>query len=79
MLKQEIKVVEKVFHKENEVFQVIAASVDELSFRFIGKNGKKHDITANITVRIIDLLLIGKSEVEGCLVAVGYYYFIIGW
>ncbi|CAG7725182.1 unnamed protein product [Allacma fusca] len=49
-LKQEIKTVEKVFLKNNnERFQVVSASLDELTCVFIGKNGKKHEITANIT------------------------------
>lgn len=49
-LKQEIRSVERVFHKTHERFQVLSASVDELACRFICKSGKKHDITANITV-----------------------------
>ena len=49
-LKQEIKTLESVFPKNHERFQVVAASVDELTCRFIGKNGKKYDIHANITV-----------------------------
>ena len=53
-LKQEIKTVEKVFLKNHhERFQVISASLDELTCIFIGKNGKKHEITANITVSFI--------------------------
>jgi len=49
-LKQEIRAVEKVFNKENERFQVLTATVDELACRFVCASGKKHDITANITV-----------------------------
>lgn len=56
-LKQEIKAVERIFPKDHERFQVTAASVDELTCRFIGKNGKKHDITANITVSQTLILL----------------------
>lgn len=48
-LKQEIKTLESVFPKNHERFQVVAASVDELTCRFIGKNAKKYDIHANIT------------------------------
>lgn len=48
-LKQEIKTLEAVFPKNHERFQIVSASVDELSCRFIGKNGKKYEIHANIT------------------------------
>lgn len=49
-LKSEIKTLEKLFSKSHEVFQIVNASVDELTCRFISKNGKKTDIHANITV-----------------------------
>lgn len=48
-LKQEIKTLESFFTKNHERFQVVAASVDELTCRFIGKHGKKYEIHANIT------------------------------
>jgi hypothetical protein len=49
-LKQEIRTLEGFFSKNHERFQILSASVDELSCRFIGKNGKKYEIHANITV-----------------------------
>lgn len=49
-LKSEIKTLERLFTKGHERFQIINASVDELTCRFITKNGKKYDIHANITV-----------------------------
>lgn len=51
-LKSEIKTLEKLFPKNHERFAIINASVDELTCRFITKNGKKFDIHANITVSI---------------------------
>nr|CAG4638533.1 EOG090X0867 [Cyclestheria hislopi] len=48
-LKQEIRTLESVFSKTHERFQIVSASVDELTCRFIGKYGKKYDIHANIT------------------------------
>lgn len=48
-LKSEIKTLEQIFTKNHERFQILNASVDELTCRFIGKNGKKYDIHANIT------------------------------
>lgn len=49
-LKLEIKTLEQVFPKSHERFQIMSASVDELTCRFVGKNGKKYEIHANITV-----------------------------
>lgn len=49
-LKQEMKTLERLFSKSHELFQIVNASVDELTCRFISKNGKKYDIHANITV-----------------------------
>lgn len=51
-LKSEIRTLESIFPKNHERFQIMSASVDELSCRFIGKNGKKYEIHANITVSI---------------------------
>uniref|UniRef100_U5EZP1 Putative ubiquitin-conjugating enzyme e2 q n=1 Tax=Corethrella appendiculata TaxID=1370023 RepID=U5EZP1_9DIPT len=48
-LKLEIKTLEQIFTKTHERFQILNATVDELSCRFIGRNGKKYDIHANIT------------------------------
>lgn len=48
-LKLEIKTLEQIFTKNHERFQILNASVDELSCRFIGRNGKQYDIHANIT------------------------------
>ncbi|XP_076350474.1 ubiquitin-conjugating enzyme E2 Q1-like isoform X3 [Tachypleus tridentatus] len=48
-LKQDIKTLELHFPKSHERFQVVAASVDELTCRFVGKNEKKYEIHANIT------------------------------
>jgi len=48
-LKQEIRTLEQIFPRDHERFQIVSASVDELSCRFIGKNGKKYEIHANIT------------------------------
>jgi len=48
-LKQDIKKLDAIFHKNHERFQVIQATVDEITCRFIGKNNKKYEIHANIT------------------------------
>lgn len=49
-LKLEIKTVEQIFTKSHERFQVLTATVDELTCRFIGHNNRRYDIHANITV-----------------------------
>lgn len=49
-LKLEIKTLERFFPKNHERFQIMSASVDELSCKFIGSTGKKYEIHANITV-----------------------------
>ncbi|XP_026687015.1 ubiquitin-conjugating enzyme E2 25 [Diaphorina citri] len=48
-LKQEIRTLESIFPKTNNRFQILNASVDEINCRFLGSNGKKYDIHANIT------------------------------
>ncbi|GFQ73780.1 ubiquitin-conjugating enzyme E2 Q1 [Trichonephila clavata] len=48
-LKQDIKTLETLFPKEHEMFQITAASVDELTCRFVSRNGKKFEIHANLT------------------------------
>lgn len=52
-LKQEIKTLEAVFPKTHDRFQIVSASVDELNCKFVGSNGKKYEIHANITVSFI--------------------------
>ncbi|XP_062610880.1 ubiquitin-conjugating enzyme E2 Q2-like [Saccostrea cucullata] len=47
-LKQDIKFLESVFPKDHKVFQILSASVDELTCRFINREGRKYDVHANI-------------------------------
>ena len=54
-LKEDIKFLEGTFSKKHERFQIISASVDEVACRFIGKNGEKFVIHANITVSCLVL------------------------
>lgn len=65
-LKQEIKTLESVFPKNHERFQIVSASVDELNCRFIGKNGKKYEIHANITVSDLNRTLSLKITCSYC-------------
>jgi len=48
-LKQDIRVLESTFPKSHHRFQILSATVDELTCRFIGKNEEKYEIQANIT------------------------------
>jgi len=49
VLKTEIKAIEASFPKTHDRLQVISASVDELTCKFIDVSGRKHVIHANIT------------------------------
>ncbi|XP_021344749.1 ubiquitin-conjugating enzyme E2 Q2-like, partial [Mizuhopecten yessoensis] len=48
-LKQDIRILESTFPRQNERFQILTVSVDEISCRFIDRNGDKHRIHGNIT------------------------------
>ena len=50
-LKAEIRSLEATFPRTHPRLQIISASVDELTCRFIDPSGRKHTIHANITVR----------------------------
>lgn len=49
ILKQEIKAIEAGFPKTHNRLQIVSASVDELTCKFIDMNDRKHIIHANIT------------------------------
>ena len=49
-LKAEIRSLESTFPRSHPRLQIISASVDELTCRFIDPSGRKHTIHANITV-----------------------------
>jgi hypothetical protein len=51
VLKQEIRALEQAFPRTHSCVQILSASVDELTCRFVETNGKKHVVHANITVR----------------------------
>ena len=51
-LKKEIRVLEKVFHKDHERFRVKANGLDELSCKFVGKNGELFAIHCTIYVSL---------------------------
>lgn len=83
-LKLEIKTLERTFTKNHERFRILHASVDELTCRFIGKNGKNYDIHANITVIIpfhfflsLSLCLSFSSlfRFSSISLLVGYFFF----
>ena len=50
VLKSEIKELERTFPASHSRLQIVSASVDELTCRFVDHQGKKHVIHANITV-----------------------------
>jgi len=49
VLKEEIRSLEAIFPKNHSRLQIISASVDELTCRFIDPSSRKHTIHANIT------------------------------
>ena len=51
VLKSEIRTLESAFPRNHPRLQVVSASVDELTCKFIDPSGRKHTIHANITVR----------------------------
>ena len=51
VLKAEIRSLESAFPKTHPRLQIVSASVDELTCRFIDPSGRKHTVHANITVR----------------------------
>lgn len=48
-LKQDIRKLEETFPKTHNRLQLVQATVDELTVRFIGVNNKKYEIHANFT------------------------------
>ena len=49
-LKSEVKQIQAVFPNTHDFFRTASASLDDLTFHFIGRNGVKHVISCNITV-----------------------------
>ncbi|XP_064608560.1 ubiquitin-conjugating enzyme E2 Q1-like [Liolophura sinensis] len=68
-LKQDIKFLETTFTKQHDRFQILNASVDEISCRFLGKNGDKYDIHANITETYPQTAPIWFAESDDSLVS----------
>ena len=52
-LKQDIKILEQIFTRENGRFRILSSSVDELSCQFVGVDDEKYNIHANITVSVL--------------------------
>lgn len=48
-LKQDIRKLEETFPKTHDRLQLVSATVDELTIKFIGANNKKYEIFANFT------------------------------
>lgn len=48
-LKSEVQQIQAVFPKTHDFFRTVSASLDDLTFHFIGRNGEKQVISCNIT------------------------------
>ena len=71
-LKQDIKILESTFTKENERFKIVSASVDELTCQFVGNNNEHFNIHANITVRTDTDIKNGKLLLRTCISLTAY-------
>jgi len=71
VLKAEIKVLEANFPKTHDRLQIVSATVDELTCRFIDLGGRKHIIHANITETYPQTPPVWFSESEEPKVAEG--------
>merc|ERR1740128_1251030 len=69
VLKTEIKAIEASFPKTHDRLQVISASVDELTCKFIDVSGRKHVIHANITETYPQTPPVWFSESEDCKIS----------
>lgn len=71
-LKEEIKILESVFPKSHDRFQIHFATMDELCCKFVGSCGKTYEINANITViRFLDkMFVIELSKVRTFIIRV---------
>ena len=57
-LKEDTRFLESLFPQEHRVFQIVSASLDEFTCRFVGKNSEKTTVVhANVTVRLPNCLL----------------------
>jgi len=50
-LKEDLKVLQSLFPQSHERLQLVNGTVDEVNFVFVGPNGEKMPIVANIIVR----------------------------
>lgn len=60
-LKGDLRTLESLFPANHERFQVSECTVDEITCSFIGPNGQKIRITANIMVRSTEFPFLGIS------------------
>lgn len=49
-LKEDIRLLESIFPKSHDRFQIVNGTVDEICCRFVGPSGQKISIIANIMV-----------------------------
>ena len=70
-LKSEVQKIQAVFPKSHEFFRTVSASLDDLTFHFIGRNGEVQVISCNITVswmcQISLLQLYARMSASGSL------------
>lgn len=65
VLKAEIRSLEATFPRGHSRLQIVSASVDELTCKFVDQMGRKHTIHANITVSKNNDLISSFVDLDG--------------
>lgn len=68
-LKSDLRQLQELFPPNSSRFQIILSSVDELNCRFVGPQGEKYAITANILENYPESPPVWFSESENATVA----------
>ena len=68
VLKSDIKELERTFPASHSRLQIVSASVDELTCKFVDHQGKKHVIHANITVSTEYNVVCGSMPPDICVI-----------
>ena len=65
-LKEDTRFLESLFPPDHRVFQIVSASLDEFTCRFVGRNGEKTTLVhANVTV-CLTLLVAYRLRLAKC-------------
>ena len=65
-LRRDLQLLVAYFTRDHPQFQVLDATLDDVSFRFFETSGKHHDIHANFLVFSLVFLLCPSSQLSFC-------------